>query len=89
MFVRPYVFLAALDKDDVFDWVALNLIARPYRAIARLNRDDVIDAFFTGVARVNAAANRALSATQNGSLRWYVAGAAAGGIILLATAVLR
>jgi NADH-quinone oxidoreductase subunit L len=89
VFIRPYIYLAALDKDDIFDWLAENLLARPYRAIARLSRDDVIDALFTGVARANAAANRALSLTQNGLLRWYVAGAAAGAIILLATAVLR
>jgi NADH-quinone oxidoreductase subunit L len=88
-FIRPYIFLARIDRNDVFDWLAENLVARPYRAIARFDRNDFLDAFFTGVARANAAANRVLSATQNGSIRWYVAGAAAGGIILLATAVLR
>jgi NADH-quinone oxidoreductase subunit L len=89
LFIRPYVYLANLDKDDVLDRLAENLIARPYRAIARLNRNDILDSFFTGVAKANAAANRLLSRTQTGSIRWYVAGAAAGAIILLATAVLR
>ncbi len=89
VFIRPYIFLANLNKNDVLDWLLENLIARPYRAIARINQRDFIDAFFSGVAWVNAAANRVLSLTQNGYVRWYVAGAATGAIILLATAVLR
>jgi NADH-quinone oxidoreductase subunit L len=89
VFIRPYVYLANLNKDDILDRLIENLLARPYRAIARLNRNDVFDSFFTLVAKANAAVNRLLSLTQNGYVRWYVAGAATGAIILLATAVLK
>jgi NADH-quinone oxidoreductase subunit L len=72
-----------------FDWMYERAFVRPYNFLANLDKDDAIDAFFHGAARVNAAANRVLSLTQNGYVRWYVAGAATGAIILLATAVLR
>ncbi|MGB7538953.1 MAG: NADH-quinone oxidoreductase subunit L [Anaerolineales bacterium] len=87
--VHPYVRLAAINKDDVFDWLIDRLITRPYAALARISRGDFFDRIFSGIAGLNAGIARALSALQNGYVRWYAAGIVAGAIILIAMAVLQ
>jgi NADH-quinone oxidoreductase subunit L len=67
-----------------FDWLYDRTLVRPFLALARLNRDDAVDAFYTGVALANRAANRLLSETVNGRLRWYGAWLAAGSLAAIA-----
>jgi NADH-quinone oxidoreductase subunit L len=86
--IQPYVLLARLNKNDVFDWLADRLVARPYAALGRFVRSDFIDRVFAAIAAINAAAARALRALQSGYARWYAAGIVAGAIILIAMAVL-
>ena len=87
--IRPYVFIARWNKDDVLDWIVVNLIARPYAALARFNKRDFLDRIFDGLAALNAAVARALRGLQSGLVRWYAAGIVVGAILLIATAVLR
>ena len=87
--VHPYVRLAEINKNDVFDWLVDRLVTRPYAWLARVNRGDFLDWIFSRIADLNAGISRALSTLQNGYVRWYAAGIAAGAIILIATAVLR
>jgi NADH-quinone oxidoreductase subunit L len=86
--VRPYVRLARINRGDIFDWLIDRLIARPYAALARFNRGDFLDRFFSGFAQLQAAFSRILGGTQNGYVRWYAAGVAAGAILLIAAAVM-
>jgi NADH-quinone oxidoreductase subunit L len=51
---------------------------------ARINKGDFIDGFYTGVARMTELAWRILSHTENGRLRWYAAGIAAGSVVFIA-----
>jgi NADH-quinone oxidoreductase subunit L len=67
-----------------FDWLYDRVLVRPFVGLARLNRGDVVDAFYTGVALANRAANRLLSETVNGRLRWYGAWLAAGSLAAIA-----
>jgi NADH-quinone oxidoreductase subunit L len=69
--------------DQLYDWV----FVRPYIWLAQVNKDDIIDRFFDGVAALAQMANRALSASQTGRVRWYAAGIAVGAIISIALAV--
>jgi NADH-quinone oxidoreductase subunit L len=70
-----------------FDWMYYHVFVYPFVRIARLNKVDVIDLFYDFVVWVNRQANRALSATQSGLVRWYAAGIAVGAIILIAMVV--
>jgi NADH-quinone oxidoreductase subunit L len=67
-----------------FDWLYDRMLVRPFVGLARLNRGDVIDAFYSGVAFANCAANKLLSETVNGRLRWYSAWLAAGSLAAIA-----
>ncbi|HJU20634.1 MAG TPA: NADH-quinone oxidoreductase subunit L [Stellaceae bacterium] len=67
-----------------FDWLYDRVLVRPFVGLARLNRGDVIDAFYSGVAFANCAANKLLSETVNGRLRWYSAWLAAGSLAAIA-----
>jgi NADH-quinone oxidoreductase subunit L len=71
-----------------FDWAYDRLIVRPFVAIARLNKQDFVDRIFDVLAGITAFGNRALSYAQNGNLRWYAAGIAAGAVIVIAIMVL-
>lgn len=55
-----------------FDQLYDALFVRPFVYITRLNKSDVFDQLYNGIARVAQESNRLLSASQNGSLRWYV-----------------
>ena len=71
-----------------FDWLYRRLIGVPYVRLARLNRGDVVDLLYVAVARISRGVNILLSRTVNGNVRWYVAGVAAGAVIVLGLAVL-
>jgi NADH-quinone oxidoreductase subunit L len=71
-----------------FDWVYDHALVRPFVTLARINRRDFIDFFYTAVAWLNIGGHRVLSATENGRLRWYAAGIAAGAVIVIAIMVL-
>jgi NADH-quinone oxidoreductase subunit L len=71
-----------------FDRLYERLFVRPYNWAARANEGDVVDLAFTGLARLGLALHRLLSLTQNGRLRWYLLGLAAGAAILLTVVLL-
>ena len=56
--------------------------------ITRINKADVFDKFYNGIAKANQALNRLLSVSQNGSLRWYIAGVLIGILFILALQLL-
>lgn len=60
-----------------------HVIVAPYVRLARLNRGDFIDAIYVGVAQVSRDINAFLSLTVNGNVRWYVAGIAAGAVVVV------
>ena len=71
-----------------FDWLYRYLIVVPYVRLARLNPGDVVDLLYIAVARMSGGINMLLSLTVNGNVRWYVAGVAAGAVIVLGLVVL-
>jgi len=62
-------------------------LVRPFTWAARLNRRDVVDYFYRGPARVSVMLHAALSGTETGGVRWYVAGVAFGAVVLVAILV--
>jgi NADH-quinone oxidoreductase subunit L len=85
--VRPltYYWLEGWGFDWVYDWV----FVRPIRWLAHVGRHDAVDYGVRGIAWLNVAAWRALSAGQTGRLRAYVAVAGFGIALVLAVVVLR
>ncbi len=75
-------------SDWGFDWFYNMLFVKPYVWFADFNREDYIDRIYAGIARVNEIANRILSLTQTGKVRWYVTGIAIGGVGLITIMVL-
>lgn len=67
-----------------FDWLYGRAFVRPFVRIAHASKSDVIDTFYTGIASANALLYRILSSTENGRVRWYAAGLAAGSVFFLA-----
>jgi len=63
------------------------LVVRPYEWIARVNQADGCDAIYSGLANAVAGLHRAVARTQDGRLRAYAVGIAAGAIIALAIMV--
>lgn len=70
-----------------FDWLYTTLVVRPFMLLARLNRDDCVDLFYRGMAQIVMLANSALTFTQSGRVRWYVAGVALGGAVFVGMVV--
>jgi NADH-quinone oxidoreductase subunit L len=70
-----------------FDALYNRVFVWPYTALARINKEDVIDTFYDGLAWLAMSANRALSLTQNGRLRWYALGLALGAVIWIGLVV--
>jgi NADH-quinone oxidoreductase subunit L len=66
-----------------FDQLYDVLIVTPVVFLSRIDKDDVIDQFYGGLASLTRLLNSALSATQNGRLRWYAMALAIGAIITL------
>jgi NADH-quinone oxidoreductase subunit L len=70
-----------------FDWFYDRLLVRPYEFLSRINRQDVVDDFFAGLSEAAGLGHRGLSATQNGKMRTYAAGLAAGAAVVMAMVV--
>jgi hypothetical protein len=56
--------------------------------LAKVNARDIMDRIFDGVGGLNMLLSRGLRWTQNGRVRWYAAGAAAGAVLIVAAVVL-
>lgn len=67
-----------------FDWLYDRLVVRPFVGLARINRGDVIDRLYAGLAWLCRTLHARLSETQNGLVRRYAMGIAAGAVIALA-----
>jgi NADH-quinone oxidoreductase subunit L len=67
-----------------FDWLYDRLFVRPVLWAARVNKGDIVDAVYSGIARIADFSWRALSLSENGRLRWYAAGIAAGSVLFVA-----
>ncbi|WDE13370.1 NADH-quinone oxidoreductase subunit L [Thalassomonas haliotis] len=57
-----------------FDWLYRYLLVRPYCLLANINRRDIVDQLIMLNGWYVRLWHDALSASQNGSLRWYAAG---------------
>ena len=79
---------AALDRFWLrgwgFDWLYKKLFVNPYVWLSRANKDDFIDSIYDRVAKLNEVLYRALSRTETGKVRWYMAGIAFGAIVAIA-----
>jgi NADH-quinone oxidoreductase subunit L len=71
-----------------FDWLYDRLFVRPYWWLADVDRHDIVDRFYTAIADLCLLGWRALSASQNGHVRRYAAAIGAGGVIVVAIALL-
>jgi len=71
-----------------FDWVYDRLFVRPFVWLARINIRDVVDRLADGVGGLFMLLSRGFRWTQNGRVRWYAAGLAAGAALILAAVVL-
>jgi NADH-quinone oxidoreductase subunit L len=71
-----------------FDWVYDRVLVRPMEALARAKPADGVDAAARGIGGIHMLLSRALRWTQNGRVRWYAAGLAAGAILAIAAAVI-
>lgn len=72
-------FFSGWKFDSLYD----ALFVSPYVGLSRINKHDIIDRFYTLLADVTKFFNGVLSLTQNGRLRWYTMGVAAGVVIML------
>ena len=70
-----------------FDWCYDKLFVQPVIWFARVDKGDVVDAFYNGIADLNQLLYRGLSLTENGRVRWYAAGIAAGTVLFVAIAL--
>ena len=65
--------------DQLYDFV----FVRPFLFITRVNKPDFFDRFYNGIAKLHQRMNQLLSISQNGSLRWYIAGVLIGILFIL------
>jgi len=70
-----------------FDWLYDRVLVRPYVWLARIARNDIVDLFYDALAWFNLRIHRALSFSQSGYVRWYVAGMAIGAAVYIGMAV--
>lgn len=66
-----------------FDQLYDAIFVKPFVFIARINKADVFDQLYNGLAQGNLKLNRLLSVSQNGSLRWYIAGVLIGILFII------
>jgi NADH-quinone oxidoreductase subunit L len=71
-----------------FDWVYDRALVRPFVWLARINSRDIVDRVADGIGGLNMLLSRAFRWTQNGRVRWYAAGFAAGAVLIVAAVVL-
>lgn len=76
--LRSFLF-----KGWAFDQLYEATFVRPFVFIIRINKADFIDKIYIGIAWSSRQLNRLFSLSQNGSLRWYVAGVLAGILFIL------
>jgi NADH-quinone oxidoreductase subunit L len=69
------------------DWLYDRLFVVPFQFLVRRTVSDVVDGIYTGIATLADAAGRKLRLTQNGRVRWYATGMAAGFIVLFGIAL--
>ncbi|HEX5024990.1 MAG TPA: NADH-quinone oxidoreductase subunit L [Agriterribacter sp.] len=65
--------------DELYDTV----FVQPFLFITRINKKDIFDQLYNGIAQLNVTLSRLLSITQNGSLRWYIAGVLIGILFII------
>jgi NADH-quinone oxidoreductase subunit L len=80
LFVRPYLWLAYADRNDVIDYIYKMAISFTMRCLQKVDRHDVVDYIYSGLAELCLFLYRALSATQSGQVRRYAAAVAVGSI---------
>jgi NADH-quinone oxidoreductase subunit L len=66
------------------DWLYERLFVRPILWIARVDKNDFVDYIYAGIALITELFYHGVRRTENGRMRWYAAGIAAGSIIFLA-----
>jgi NADH-quinone oxidoreductase subunit L len=71
-----------------FDWLYDRVIVRPFLWLCNVNKRDVADRISDGAGGLSMLFSRVLRFTQNGRVRWYAAGVAAGAVLVIAAAVL-
>lgn len=71
-----------------FDRLYGFLFVRPFKFLAWANRADLIDVFYRAVAGGITQMSFLLRLTQNGNIRWYLAGVAGGSVVMLAVVIL-
>jgi NADH-quinone oxidoreductase subunit L len=76
--MRNY-FFSGWKFDQLYDW----LFVRPFHFITRINKGDAFDKIYQRIASGHLALNRLFSFSQNGSLRWYVAGVLIGILFII------
>jgi NADH-quinone oxidoreductase subunit L len=70
------------------DWLYDKLFVASFQFLVRGSTTDVVDYIYTGIANLADIGSSALRATQNGRVRWYATGVAAGFIVLFAVVLL-
>jgi NADH-quinone oxidoreductase subunit L len=85
---RPAALVRFLQSGWGFDWVYDRLFVRPFVWIAKINSRDIVDRLPAGVGGLNMLLSRVFRWTQNGKVRWYAAGVAAGAVLIVAAVVL-
>jgi len=70
------------------DWLYDHLFVQPFQFVVRKSSSDLIDFVYTGIAKLTDLGAAALRMTQNGRLRWYATGVAAGFVVLFAVVLL-
>ena len=71
-----------------FDWLYDRLFVKPFVWLARINVRDIVDRAADGVGALFMLLSRVTRWTQNGRVRWYAAGLAAGAALIVAAVVL-
>jgi NADH-quinone oxidoreductase subunit L len=71
-----------------FDWVYDWVFVRPLAWLARIRARDAVDLVFVAIGGIHMLASRVFRLTQNGRVRWYAVGLAAGAVLAIAAAVL-
>jgi NADH-quinone oxidoreductase subunit L len=78
MWLRNFFF-----KGWAFDQLYDSVFVKPFLYITRINKTDVFDQLNKSIATASQRLNQYLSVSQNGSLRWYIAGVLIGIIFIL------
>lgn len=66
-----------------FDWLYNLIFVRPFVYLTSLNKSDFFDQLYKGIASGSRKLNESFSVSQNGSLRWYIAGVLIGILFIL------